>query len=140
MTPWTAACQASLCFTVSQNLLKFMSIELVMQSNYFILCCPLLLLPSVFPSIKVFSNELALHIKWPKYWSFSIRISLKYSGLISLKTACFDLLTVQETLKSLLQHPNNDKNFQTYKRKKTSATKRQSTMVDISLGPDVQGG
>ena len=78
----------------------------MMPSNHLILCHFLLLLPSIFLSVRVFSNELALHIKWPKYWSFSIRISLKYSGLISLKTACFDLLTVQETLKSLLQHHN----------------------------------
>ena len=85
--PWTAACQASLSFTVSWSLLKFMSIESVMLSNHLVLCHPLLLLPSTFPSIRVFSNELALHIRWPKYWSFSFSISItpssEYSGLIS---------------------------------------------------------
>ena len=86
--PWTAACQASLSITNSWNLLKLMSIELVMQSNHLILCRPLLLLPSIFPSIRVFSNESVLHITWPKYWSFSFSIipSNKYSGLISFKT------------------------------------------------------
>ena len=95
---------ASLSFAISQSLLKLMSIELVMPSNNLVLCCPLLLLPSIFPSIRVFSNELALHIKWPKYWSFSISPSNKYSGLISFKINCFDLLAIQTTLKSLLQH------------------------------------
>ena len=106
MTPWTAACQASLSITNSQSLLKLMSIELVMLSNYLILCRPLLLLSSIFPSIRVFSNELALPIRWSKYWSFSFRISLsnKYSGLISFRIDWFDLLAVQGTLKSLLQH------------------------------------
>ena len=88
----------------SQNLLKLMSIELVMPSTHLILCCPLLLLPSIFPSIRVFSNELALRIRWPKYWSFSIRPSNKYSGLISFRISWLDLLAVQGTLKSLLQH------------------------------------
>ena len=74
-TPWMATCQASLCFTISQSLLKFMFIELMIPSTHLILCCPLLLLPSIFPSIKVFSNELALYIRWPKYWSFSFRTS-----------------------------------------------------------------
>ena len=103
-TPCTAACQASLSFTISRNVLKFMSIELVMPSNHLLLCFPLLLLPSVFPSIKVFSSELALHIRWPKYWnfSFSIRLSNEYSELISFSMDCFDLLAVQGTLKSLL--------------------------------------
>ena len=75
VTPWTAACQASLSFTISQSLLKLMSIELVMPSNHLVLCCPLLLPPSMFPSIRIFSNELALHVRWPKYWSFSFSIS-----------------------------------------------------------------
>ena len=103
MTPWTAAHQASLSFTMSQSLLKFMSIESVMLSNHLILCHPLLLLPSIFPSIGVFSNELALHIRWQKCWSFSISPSNKYSELISLKIDWFHL-AVQGTLKSLLQH------------------------------------
>ena len=103
-TPWTEACQASLSFTISQNLLKFMSIVFVMPSNHLILCCPLLLLPSIFPSIRVFSNESALRIRRPKYWKFSISPSNEYSGLISFRTDWFDLLAVQGTLKSLLQH------------------------------------
>ena len=105
-TPWTAARQAPLFSTVSQSLLKFMSIELVMLSNDLILCYPLLLLPSIFPSIRVFSNELALHIRWPKYWSFSFSISpsSENSGLISFRTDWFDLHAVQGTLKNLLQH------------------------------------
>ena len=104
VTPWTAACQASLSFTISQNLFKLMSIELVMASNRLIFCRPLLL-PSIFPSIRVFSNESALHIRWPKYWSFSFSISpsKEYSGLISFRIDWFDL-AVQGTLKSLLQH------------------------------------
>ena len=101
VTPWTAACQASLSSTVSRNLLKLM---LVMLSNHLILCRPLLLLPSVFPSIRVFSNESALHIRWPKCWSFSFSPSNEYSGLISLRIDWFDLLAVQGTLKSLFQH------------------------------------
>ena len=104
LNPWTAACQASLSFTISWNLLKFMSIESVMPSNYLILCCPLLLLPSIFPSIRVFSNELAICIRWPKYWSFSIRPASECSGLISFRINWFDLLAVQGTLKSLAQH------------------------------------
>ena len=106
MSPWTAACQASLSITNSWSLFKLMSIELVMPSNYLTLCRPLLLPPSIFPSIKVFSNESALHIRWPKYWgfSFSISPSKKYSGLISFRMDWFDLLAVQRTLKSLLQH------------------------------------
>ena len=97
---------ASLSFIISQSLLKFMSIESVMPSNYLILCHPLLLLPSIFPSIRVFSNESALHIRWPKYGSFSFSISAsnEYSGLISFRIDWFDLLAVQRTLKSLLQH------------------------------------
>ena len=105
-TPWTAACQASLSITNSWNLLKLMSIESVMPSHCLIFCCPLLLLPSVFPSIRVFLNESVLCIRWPKYWSFSFSISPsnEYSGLISFRMDCFDLLAVQGTLKSLLQH------------------------------------
>ncbi|KAB0340029.1 hypothetical protein FD755_024815, partial [Muntiacus reevesi] len=105
-TPWTAACQASLSITNSWSLLKLMSIELVMPSNHLILCRPLLLLPSVFPSIRVFSEESVLHTRWPKYWSFSFSISPsnEYSGLISFRTDWFDLLAVQGTLKSFLQH------------------------------------
>ena len=104
MTPWTAAHQASLSFTVFLSLLKLMSTESVMPSNHLILCCLLLLLPSIFPSIGVFSSELALCIRWPKYWSFSISPSNEYSGLISFETDWFDVLAVERTLKSLLQH------------------------------------
>ena len=106
VTPWTAAYQASLSITNSRNLLKFMSIESVMPFNHLILCCPLLLPPSIFPNIRVFSNESALCIKWPKYWSFSFSISPSndYSGLISFKMDWLDLLAVQGTLKSLLQY------------------------------------
>ena len=104
-TPWTAARQASLSFTISWSLLKFMSIELVIPANHLILCCPLPFLPSsVFPSIRVFSNESVLRIRWPKYWSFSISPSNEYSGLISLRNDWFDLLAVQGTRKSILQH------------------------------------
>ena len=104
--PWTAAHQASLSITNSWSLLKLMSIELVMPSNHLIFCCPLSLLPSIFPSIRVFSDESVLHIRWPKYWSFSFSISPsnEYSGLISFRMDWLDLLTVQGTLKSLLQH------------------------------------
>ena len=103
---WTTAHQASLSFTISQSLLKLMSIESVMPSNHLILCCLLLLLPSIFPSIRVFSKELALHIMWPKYWSFSFNISPSndHSGLISFRMDWLDLLAVQGTRKSLLQH------------------------------------
>ena len=110
VTPWTAARQASLSFTISQSLLKLMSIELVMPSNHLILCCPRLLLPSIFPSIRVFSNEPALRVRWPKYWSFNFSISPfhEYSGLISFRMDWFDLLAVQGTLKSLLQHHSSN--------------------------------
>ena len=103
-TPWTAACQAFLSITNSQNLL--MAIELVMPYNHLILCHPLLLPPSIFPNIRVFSKESVLHIMWPKYWSFSFSInpSNEYSGLISFRMDWLDLLAVQGTLKSLLQH------------------------------------
>ena len=105
-TPRTGARQASLSITNSQSLLKLMSIESVMPSNHLVLCHPLLLLPSIFPSIRVFSNELALRIRWPKYWSFSFSISPsnEYSGLISFRMDWLDLLAVQRTLKNLLQH------------------------------------
>ena len=101
-----SVCQASLSFTISRSLLRLMSIESGMPSNHLILCCPLLLLPSIFSSIRVLSNELALRIRWPKYWnfSFSIRPSSEYSGLISFRMDWFDLLAVQGTLKSLLHH------------------------------------
>ena len=102
-TPWTAAYQVSLSFTISWNLLRLMSIESVMPSNYLILCHLLLLSPSFFFSIRVFSNESVLCIRWPKYWSFSISPSNEYSGLISFRIDWFDLLAVQGTLKSLLQ-------------------------------------
>ena len=107
MTPWTAACQASLSFTISQSLLKLRSIALVMLSNHLILCHPLLLLSSIFLSIGVFSNELTLCIRWSKYWIFSISPCNGYSGLISFRIDWFDLLAVQETPKSLLQHHNS---------------------------------
>ena len=105
-TPWTAACQASLSITNSRSLLKPMSIKSVKPSNHLILCRPLFLLTSIFPSIRVFSNESALHIRWPNYWSFSFSISPsnEYSGLISFRIDWLDLLAVQGTLKSLLQH------------------------------------
>ena len=105
-TPWTAACQDTMSITNSRSLLKLMSIESVMPSNHLILCCPLLLLPSIFPSIRVFSKELALQIRWPKYWSISLSISPsnEYSGLISFRIDWFDLLAIQGTLESLLQH------------------------------------
>ena len=106
--PVTAAPQASLSFTISQNLLKLMSIELVKSSKHLILCFSLFL-PSTFPSIRVFSSELALHIRWPKYWSFSFSTSPsnEYSGLITFRIYWFDLLAVQRTLKSLPQHHNS---------------------------------
>ena len=105
-TPWTAARQASLSITHSWSLLKLMSIEPMMPSSHLILCRPLLLLPSIFPSIRVFSNQSVLHITWPKYWSFSFKISPfnEYSGLISFRMDWLDLLAVQGTLKSFLQH------------------------------------
>ena len=108
MTPWTAARQASLSFTISRSLHKLMSIESVMPSNHLVLCRPLLL-PSIFPGNRVFSNESALRIRWPKYWSFSFSISPsnEYSGLISFRMNWLDLLVVQGTLKSLLQHHNS---------------------------------
>ena len=107
VTLWTAACQASLPSTISWKLLKLMSIQSVMPSNHLILCHPLLCLPSIFPSIRVFSNESALCTRWPKYWSFSISPSNEDSGLISFRIDWFDLLAVQETLESLLRHHNS---------------------------------
>ena len=106
VTPWTAACQASLSLTMPQSLPKFMSIELVMLCKHLILCRPLFLLPSILPSIRVFSNESVLRIRRPKYWSFSFSISRsnEYSGLISFRIDWLDLLGVQRTLKSLVQH------------------------------------
>ena len=105
-TLWTAARRASLSITNPWSLLKLMSIESVMPSNHLILCCPLLLLPSIFPSLRVFSNESVLHIRWPKYWRFSLSMSpsSEYSGLISFRMDWLDRLAVQGTLKNLLQH------------------------------------
>ena len=109
VTPWTATRQASLSFTISWNLPKLMSIELVMPSNHLIFCHPLLLLLSIVPGIRVFSSESALCIRWPKYWSISLSISpsSEYSGLISFRVDWFDLRAVEGTLKSLLQHHNS---------------------------------
>ena len=114
MTPWTAAHQASLSFTVSHSLPKLMSVESVMPSNHLILCHPLPLLPSIFPSIRVFSNESALCIRWPKCWSFSFNISPsnEHPGLISFRMDWLDLLAVQGTLKSLLQHHSSKASVQ----------------------------
>ena len=106
-TSWTAACQAFLSFTISWTLLKFMCIESVMLFYHLILCHLVLLLPSIFPSIRVFSNETILHIRWPKYWRFTISPSNEYSGLISFRVDWFDDLAVQGTLKSFLQHHNS---------------------------------
>ena len=105
-TPWTAACNPWMLSFIFQSLLKLISTESVMPSNQLILCRPLLLLPSILPNIKVFSNELALHVKWPKYWSFRISASKEYSGLISFRNDCLDLCAVQGSLKRLLQHHN----------------------------------
>ena len=105
-TPWTATCQTFLSFTISQSFLNLMSIELVMPSDYLILCCPLPLLLSIFPSIRIFSNETALHIRWTKYWkfSFSISPSNEYSVLISFRIGWFDILEIRGILRSLLQY------------------------------------
>ena len=118
--PWTAAYQAFLSITNSWSLLKLMSIELVMPSNHLLLCHPLLLPPSIFPSIRVFSNELVLHIRWPKYWSFSLNISPsnEHPGLISFRMDWLDLLAVQGTLKSLLQHHSSKASILLYSGKK----------------------
>ena len=135
VTPWTALHQASLSFTISQSLLKLMSIELVMPSNHLILCHPLLLLPSIFLSIRVFSNELALHIRWPKYWSFSFRISPsnEYSRLISFRIDWFDPLAVQGTLKSVLQHHSSKASI-------LQVGDLESQVCSSSLRPGNQGG
>ena len=106
-TPWTVACQAFLSITNTQSLLKLMSIKSIMPSSHLILCCPPLLLLSIFPSIRVFSNESVLHIKWPKYWRLSISLSKEHPGLISFRMDWFDLLAVQGTLKSLLQYDSS---------------------------------
>ena len=113
VTPWTAAHHASLSITNSQSLLKLMSIESVIPSNHLILCCPLLLLPSIFPSLRVFLNESALRIWWSKYWSFSFNISVskEHSGLISFRMDLLDLLAVQGTLKTLFQHYSQKHQF-----------------------------
>ena len=108
MTLWITAHQASLSFTNSRSLFRLMSIESVTPSNHLILCHPLLLLPSVFPCTSIFSNESVLHIRWPKYWSFSISPSNEYSGLISFRMDWLDLLAVQGTLKGLLQHHSSE--------------------------------
>ena len=112
-TPWTTAHQASLSLTNSRSLLRLMSIKLVMPSKHLILCCPLLLPPSIFPNIRVFFSESVLHIRWPKYWSFSFSISSsnEYSGLISFRVDWLDLHEVQGTLKSLLQHHSSKHQF-----------------------------
>ena len=109
MTPWTAACQASLSFTISWSLLKLMSIEWVTPSNHLILCCPVLLLPSIFPSVRIFPNESALHIRWPEYWcfSFSLSPSSEYSEFISFRIDWLNLLAVQGILNGLFQHHNS---------------------------------
>ena len=113
VAPWTAACQVSLSFTISQSLLKLMSIESVMLYNHLVLCHPLLFLSLIFPSIRVFFNKLAVCIRWPKYWSFSLSInpSNEYSELISFRTDWFDLVAVQGTLKSLLKHHSSKHQF-----------------------------
>ena len=115
-TPWTAAHHASLSITNSQSLFKLMSIQSVMPPNHLILCCALLLLPSIFPRIRVFSNESVLHIRWPKCWSFGLSISPSngYSGLVSFRTDWLVLLAVQGTLKSLLQHHSSKASIYVY--------------------------
>ena len=138
-TPWTIACQASLSFTISWSLLKLMSIESVMPSNLLILCHPLLLLPSIFPSIRVFSNE-SVCIRWSKHWSFSFSFSIspsnEYSGLISFRIDWLDLLAVQGTRKSLLQHhsskasshsSNSSQNVSAFHSKRTTSYKEASS-------------
>ena len=135
-TPWTTAHQASLFLTISWNLLKLISIKSVMPSNHLIFCRPLLL-PSIFPSIRVFSNESALHIRWPRYWSFSftIRPSKQYSGLISFRIDWFNILAVQGTLKSLLQHSSKASILQC-----SAFLIVQLSHLYISVCPRAQGG
>ena len=113
VSPWTAACQASLSMTNSRSLPKLMSIKSVMPSNHLIFCHPLLLLPSIFPKIRVFSSESALHIRWPKYWSFCFNISpsKEHPGLISFRMGCLDFFAVQGSPKSLLQHHSLKQQF-----------------------------
>ena len=125
-TPWTATHKASLFFTISWSLLKLMPIESVMPSNHLSLCLSLLLLPSIFPSIRVFSNVSAVRIRWPKYWSFSFSISLtnEYSGLISFRIDWLDLLVVQRTLKSLLKHQSSNTLWYWQKNRPTDQWKR----------------
>ena len=135
MTPRTAAHQASLSITNSWSSLRLMSIELVMPYKHLILCCPLLLPPSIFPRIRVFSNESALHIRWPKYWSFSFSISPsnKYSGLISFRMDWLDLLAVQGTLKNLLQHHTSKASIQKKKSINSSALSLLHSPTLISI-------
>ena len=131
--PWTAAHQASLSITTSLRLLKLMSIKSVMPSNHLTLCHPFLLPPSIFPSIRVFSNESVLHVRWPKYWSFSISPFKEYSGLISLRMDCLDLLAVQGTLKSLLQHHSSKASIKKKKKiKKNKNKKRKASILQCS--------
>ena len=108
VTPWTLSCQSLLFYTITRSLLKFMFTESVMLSDHLILCWPLLLLPSIWPSIRVFFSELALCIRWPNYWSFSISHFNAYSGLISFRMDWLDLFAVQGTLKSLFQHHSSE--------------------------------
>ena len=139
MTPWIAARQASLSITNSRSLLKLMSIESVIPSNHLILCRHLLLLPSILPSIRVFSNESVLCIRWPKYWSFSISLSNEYSGLISFRMDWFDLLAVQGTLMSLLQHHSSKASLSHHKRnKKHIVIYRKYKSNDLTLNDETQ--
>ena len=135
MTPWTATRQASLSFTNSQSLLKLMSIQSVMPSNHLILCHPLLILPSVFPSVRVFSSELVLHIRWPKYWSFSFSISPsnEYSGMISFRIDWFDLLGSMVSSIFRVVHPSPQSYFRTSPAKVPCADK--SSSVNLNLTP-----
>ena len=141
-TPWTAAHQASLSITNSWNLLKLMSIKSVMPSNHLILCHPLLFLPSVFPSIRVFSNESVLCIRWPKYWSFSFSISPsnEYSGLISFRIDWFDLFAVQGTLQSVLQHHSSKPSMLPHSTFLMVHLAQMDLMVNLSSGLGFPGG
>ena len=134
-TPWTAKCQASLSINSSQNLFKLMPIKSVMPSNHLIFCRPLLLLPSIFPNIWVFSNESVLRKRWPKYWSFSFNISPsnEYSGLISFRIDWFDILAVQRTLKSLLQHHSSKASIQMFSHSVVSNSLRPHGMQNTRL-------
>ena len=142
VTPWTPAHQASLSVTISRSLLRLMSIESVMPSNHLILCHPLLLLPYVFPSIRVFSNELTLPIRWPKYWSFSFSNSPsnKKSGLISFRIDWFDLLAVQGILKSLLQHRSSKGSILQHQSCFSSSNQFfESFLVMLHINVNIQG-